>query len=273
LTLWNTKINLSAPMRYGKNKLKHVEIDPSARRAPGQSLKKAAPGAPFGWNHKDEPYQGTQYEVSRDGKQLASVSTRNGGNQKYWQPMQCVSAKVAMSALETHGTVEGLRCEGKLTPALAEAARKQFVSRLGEPVVAQFESLEEEPVATPAPAKSATGTKAAKSEAKSEPTVKLEAKATGKRARAPKKAKAAKKAKREVKLEVKQEVTQEVKQEGGLEAEAAPEPAEAMAEEDDEEEEEYPALEHSAKRRTRMGLADGLLKAAKEGKSTQLVVD
>ena len=109
-------------MRYGKNKQKYVEIDPTARQKPGQSLKKAAPGAPFGWNWKGEPYQGTQYEVSKDGTQFASVSTRNGGAQKYWQPMQCVSAKVAMSALETHGTVEGLRCEARDRAQLVAAA-------------------------------------------------------------------------------------------------------------------------------------------------------
>jgi len=42
-------------MRYGKSKQKYKEIDPAARQKPGQSLKKAAPGAPFGWNWKGEP--------------------------------------------------------------------------------------------------------------------------------------------------------------------------------------------------------------------------
>ena len=116
-------------MRYGAEKSKHLEIDPAARRKQGQSLKKAAPGAPFGWDHEGRPYIGTQCDtadskgdrgscsrlcrnsshlravifadrVSADGTRFASVSTRNGGEQEYWQPMVCVSAKVATSALE-----------------------------------------------------------------------------------------------------------------------------------------------------------------------------
>ena len=64
-------------MRYGKDKDVCLEIDPSARRQPGQTLKKAAPGAPYGWTRDDRPYIGTQYAISVCGTQFASVSTRD----------------------------------------------------------------------------------------------------------------------------------------------------------------------------------------------------
>ena len=96
-------------MRYGKSLGNH-ELDPTARRKPNMSLKKAAPGAPFGWTSDGSPYVGTQYAVrSKPGAglqlQFASLSTRNGAPQFYWKPLVGVSAKVALSALETHGSV------------------------------------------------------------------------------------------------------------------------------------------------------------------------
>ena len=58
-------------MRYGKSGVQ--QIDPSARRRAGQSLKKAAPGAPFGWCGDGTPYIGTQYGIKAANGQLACV--------------------------------------------------------------------------------------------------------------------------------------------------------------------------------------------------------
>ena len=63
-------------MRYGKPG--HLELDPEARQQPGQSLKKAAKGAPFGWTVDGRPYGGTTYGVSADGRPFYSISTRRG---------------------------------------------------------------------------------------------------------------------------------------------------------------------------------------------------
>ena len=82
-------------MRYGPNL---HELDPAVRRKPTQSLKKAAPGAPFGWCKSGAPYIGTQYCVR--GSQFASLSTRNGGATYYWKPLSTVSKKVALSAID-----------------------------------------------------------------------------------------------------------------------------------------------------------------------------
>ena len=96
-------------MRYGKSTGVH-EVDMTRTRAPAQSLKSAAPGAPFGWTNEGKPYEGTQYCIRAQNKtfQFASLSTRNGGRQYYWKSLSEVSRKVALSALETHGSVENL---------------------------------------------------------------------------------------------------------------------------------------------------------------------
>ena len=85
-------------MRYGPNL---HELDPAVRRKSTQSLKKAAPGAPFGWTDNGEPYIGTRYAVRGD--HFASVSTRNSGGSGmyYWKRLADVSKKVALSAIET----------------------------------------------------------------------------------------------------------------------------------------------------------------------------
>ena len=119
-------------MRYGQNKSKCLEIDPAARRKPSQTLKKAAPGAPFGWTSDGRPYIGTQYRVSADGLSFASVSTRNGYEQEYWQPIRNVSAKVATSALETHGNTSALLGSEMLDAARSQQVRAHFASVLGE---------------------------------------------------------------------------------------------------------------------------------------------
>ena len=63
-------------MKYGNPKhFFNNEIDPNARRKEGMGLKKAQPGAPYGWTRTGEPYCGTQYEVDIDGKRWNSLST------------------------------------------------------------------------------------------------------------------------------------------------------------------------------------------------------
>ncbi len=160
-------------MRYGKGKPQ--EIDPAARRGKNQGLKKAAPGAPFGWRLDGTPYRGTTYEVSADGSRFASVSTRDPANTKhYWQPTSAVSKKVALSALETHGSMEKLLGFKSLSPDTRTVVRTIFSEKVGgEDTLAWFEALEEEEgedvkASTEADAKASHGVaKAAKSIAKS----------------------------------------------------------------------------------------------------------
>ena len=45
-------------MRFGANKAGCTVLDPTARKKSGMSKKAAAPGAPYGWNYKGEPYEG-----------------------------------------------------------------------------------------------------------------------------------------------------------------------------------------------------------------------
>lgn len=136
-------------MRYGPNL---YELDPAVRRKPQQSLKKAAPGAPFGWNsYNSEPYIGTRYAVR--GTQFASVSTRNGSSgQYYWKPLNSLSAKVALSAIETHGTVEKLWAgESRATladvmqPDELDRVRAVFVKLIGEEQLRRLESADDDP--------------------------------------------------------------------------------------------------------------------------------
>ena len=81
--------SISLVMRYGKSS-GVLEIDPAVRRSSGQSLKKAAPGAPFGWTSEGTPYIGTQYciQASPQGFKFASLSTRNGNSNYYWKPLK-----------------------------------------------------------------------------------------------------------------------------------------------------------------------------------------
>lgn len=129
-------------MRYGSAKGNHG-IDPSARRQDGQSLKKAAKGAPFGWTTDGTPYIGTQYAVSDDGKQFASVSTRNGGCTPFWKALADVSKSVALSAMETHGSPAGLcGCDGPGSSPSAKAvaaARAHFIAHIGAERFAELE--------------------------------------------------------------------------------------------------------------------------------------
>ena len=97
-------------MRYGKS-AGVVNVDETKRRQPGQGIKSAAPGAPFGWTSEGTPYIGTQYCIkgSQSGVlKFASLSTRNGNPQYYWKDLSGLSKKVALSALETHGSVEAI---------------------------------------------------------------------------------------------------------------------------------------------------------------------
>jgi hypothetical protein len=145
-------------MRYGKS-AGRLELDESVRRKPSQSLKKAAPGAPFGWTTEGTPYVGTQYCLKgspnlRSGLAFASLSTRNGGEQYFWKDLNTLSKKVALSALETHGSVEQLRagesdapCGELLEPAQLKAAKVVFARLVGEDTLRQFESAgDAEPV-------------------------------------------------------------------------------------------------------------------------------
>ena len=140
-------------MRYGKSS-GVLEIDPAVRRSSGQSLKKAAPGAPFGWTSEGTPYIGTQYciQASPQGFKFASLSTRNGNSNYYWKPLNGLSATVALSALETHGAVDHL-CAGEsrlplrdiMSPVQIAKVRAVFVGLLGADVVASFESVADTP--------------------------------------------------------------------------------------------------------------------------------
>ena len=129
-------------MRYGPNL---HELDPAIRRKPTQSLKKAAPGAPFGWAKSSAPYIGTQYAVR--GSQFASVSTRNGGSQYYWKSLNTVSTKVALSAIETHGSVDNLLggesqapCSEVMTPEDLARVRATFTKLIGKEELHRLES-------------------------------------------------------------------------------------------------------------------------------------
>lgn len=135
------------PMRYGKSEGKHT-IDPTARRKPSQTLKKAAPGAPFGWTSDGEPYIGTQYAVRVRGSRMdfASISTRSGAPQFFWKSLSGISSKVALSALETHGQVDKLLANENLSVSIGEvldAAALRMVTAtferlLGKGVLAMF---------------------------------------------------------------------------------------------------------------------------------------
>ena len=143
-------------MRYGKSAGVH-EINEQARRRPNMSLKKAQPGAPFGWTSEGEPYKGTTYALkdSASGLKFASVSTRNAGNPAYfWKSLSDVSAKVALSALETHGTVRNLQAGESSAPAgevfeeeILVKAERLFVRLLGAETVKRFEDAEKQAAA------------------------------------------------------------------------------------------------------------------------------
>ena len=129
-------------MRYGPNL---HELDPAIRRKPTQSLKKAAPGAPFGWAKSGAPYIGTQYAVR--GSQFASVSTRNGGASYYWKSLNTVSKKVALSAIETHGSVDNLLggesqapCSEIMPPEELAKVRAHFTKLIGKEELHRLES-------------------------------------------------------------------------------------------------------------------------------------
>ena len=161
-------------MRFGKSEGVHA-IDSTVRRSAGMSLKKAQPGAPFGWCADGTPYIGTQYCVrpakSGKGFQFASLSTRNGGADYYWKDLNQLSAKVALSALETHGCVSALLAnESRLgigdvfEPAQLEQVRAHFARLVGTEALARMEEVggeEEEATGTAAAGTAAAGTAAA----------------------------------------------------------------------------------------------------------------
>ena len=136
-------------MRYGKSAAQ--EIDPTVRRPANAKLKSAAPGAPFGWKSDGTPYIGTQYCIKQKGSngfQFASLSTRDGGARYFWKDLSGVSAKVALSAIETHGCVEAilagestLRIGSVLEPSALRAVRAAFVRLLGKEALERLESV------------------------------------------------------------------------------------------------------------------------------------
>ena len=136
-------------MRYSKGS----EIREEARRGPNQSLKKAAPGAPFGWCSDGTPYKGTQYCIKASAKlQFASLSTRNGGAQYYWKPLSGVSQAVALSALETHGAVENLLANESPLPIgevldieVLDKVKAVFRKLVGEDTLQRFAAMAAEP--------------------------------------------------------------------------------------------------------------------------------
>lgn len=138
-------------MRYGKSSGVH-EVDETARRQPSQTLKKAQPGAPFGWTEDGTPYHGTTYAIklSPGGLKFASISSRKAGApQFFWKNLSELSAKVALSALETHGSVAGLRAgesdanAGDIFDAeVIQKARAVFVRAVGEETMRRFEDAE-----------------------------------------------------------------------------------------------------------------------------------
>ena len=99
-------------------------INPSARRKEGMGLKKAQPGAPYGWTRTGEPYCGTQYEVDIDGKRWNSLSTRDG-HRDNWRTFASVTTKVAQSAYEHYGSYEPV-----LHPGMESAVRARVLQKL-----------------------------------------------------------------------------------------------------------------------------------------------
>ena len=89
----------------------------------------------------------------RPGKsfQFASLSTRNGAPAFFWKELSGVSQKVALSALETHGSVEGLLAGESsatisqvLDPDQLAAVRAVFKRIVGEETLARFAAAEKE---------------------------------------------------------------------------------------------------------------------------------
>ena len=112
-------------MKYGNPKhFFNNEIDPNARRKEGMGLKKAQPGAPYGWTRTGEPYCGTQYEVDIDGKRWNSLSTRDG-HRDNWRTFASVTTKVAQSAYEHYGSYEPV-----LHPGMESAVRARVLQKL-----------------------------------------------------------------------------------------------------------------------------------------------
>ena len=140
----------STPMRYGKSAGVH-EINEQCRRKANMSLKKAAPGAPFGWTSEGTPYHGTTYALrdSANGLKFASVSTRNAEPQYFLEVHQRSDEQVALGT-ETHGTVGGLQAGESssasagevLEPRLLAKAHAIFVRLLGAQTVKRFEDAE-----------------------------------------------------------------------------------------------------------------------------------
>ena len=137
-------------MRYGKSAAQ--EIDPTVRQQPGQKPKSAAPGAPFGWTKDGLPYIGTQYCVRKTdakGWEFCSLSTRDGSKRFFWKPLtgpKGITSRVALSALETHGSVGSLRAgESEQTlsvifePEALAHVRKVFAHLVGEDTLRAME--------------------------------------------------------------------------------------------------------------------------------------
>lgn len=126
----------------------------------------------------------SQYCIAegKSGLQFASLSTRNGGAKYFWKPLSGLTAKVALSALETYGSVDGLWAgESRLPikdifePDKVMQVKKVFIRLVGPQVYASFA----ETVAAPAAAAAAAGPEVKR---EAEPEAKPEAEANAKTA-------------------------------------------------------------------------------------------
>ena len=202
-------------MKYGNPALHfNNPINPSARRKEGMGLKKAQPGAPYGWTRTGEPYCGTQYEVDIDGTRWNSLSTRDG-HRDNWRTFASVTTKVAQSAYEHYGSYEPV-----LHPGMESAVRARVLQKLHQLYTPPETTTTAATTAAPAPVKAepsevetaavAPVTAAAAKRAK---------KARAKDEAAPATAAGEKKPRKKAKGEA--SVKQEVKLEGAMDAVAA----------------------------------------------------
>ena len=116
------------------------------RRHECWGLKKAQPGAPYGWTRTGEPYCGTQYEVDIDGKRWNSLSTRDG-HRDNWRTFASVTTKVAQSAYEHYGSYEPV-----LHPGMESAVRARVLQKLHQ-LYTPPETTTAATTAAPAPVK------------------------------------------------------------------------------------------------------------------------
>ena len=133
-----------------------------------------------------------RYCIKPNGKayKFASLSTRNGNRQYYWKDLNGLSSKVALSALETHGSVDGILAGESdspigdiLQPEQLEAVLAVFKRLVGAETLAKFSAAEEEAVSDdsdpPPDEESDEEAKSVKSEVKAEAPPAVSAKKAG----------------------------------------------------------------------------------------------